>query len=59
MSNYYRVSKHYDQWFAVEFDDLEDEVGNYQLHIDEGSIVILTNDLESVKTEFGIDPELI
>lgn len=45
----YRVINQGSKWYAVEFDNLLDEVPNFEEHISEGSPVIICESLQDAE----------
>ena len=52
---YYRLVKMSGKWYASEFDDLEHEAYSIMEFVDQGEVVVLTDDLEEFAELMEID----
>jgi len=50
----YRLTK-MGKWFAVKIDSVEDDLENISIFVSEGTLVILTDDLEDAAVALDID----
>lgn len=54
----YRIIK-LSKWFALEIEDIEDDIDNINVFVDEGTPVLLCYDLEIAADFLGIEEEEI
>lgn len=51
----FRLIKMSGKWYALKIYNLEDDADNIRQFVDEGTMVLLTDDVECAADELGID----
>jgi hypothetical protein len=55
----YRISYEGQRWYAVEFDDLEDEIDNITELVESGTPVLLVDDLRDARKVIDSDQDIV
>lgn len=55
----YRIVNQNYKWYAIEYEDLETEIVNFETFLNEGEIVILSESIEEVEAILNEEIEII